>query len=161
VEKMVEEIEENTGRLPDEMSLDAGYYSDANVKYLEEEKKIDVYMPPSRLKHHEYRDAKPDPVDENSTTRERMKSKVLTDEGREKYGLRKETAEPVFGQVKECLGFRRFSMRGQEACDAEWSFVCAANNLLKLFKHGAAAMARQAKACTMVAQAADMLAVAA
>jgi transposase len=144
VEAMVEKIEDNTGELPDGMSLDAGYYSDANVEHLES-KKIDVYMPPMRLKHREYRNAKPEPVSEKSTTRERMKSKVLTDEGRAKYGLRKETVEPVFGQIKRCMGFRQFSMRGQEACEAEWSLVCAAHNLLKLFRYGASAMAKQTR----------------
>ena len=34
VEEMVDRIEENTGELPDEMSLLAGYYSDANVEHL-------------------------------------------------------------------------------------------------------------------------------
>ena len=144
VEAMVERIEENTGKLPDQMSLDAGYYSDANVEHLES-KKIDVYMPPMRLKHREYREAKPEPLTEDSTTRERMRSKVLTDEGRAKYGLRKETAEPTFGQIKRCMGFRQFSMRGQEACDAEWSLVCACHDLLKLFRYGAAATKRQAQ----------------
>jgi len=142
IEDMVARIEENTGQLPDEMSLDAGYYSDTNVESLEK-KNIDVYMPPCRLKHREYRDAKPEPVTEQSATRERMKAKVLTDEGRAEYGLRKETVEPVFGQIKECRGFRRFSMRGQEACEAEWSLVCAAHNLLKLARYGAKAMAEQ------------------
>lgn len=161
VKSMVENIEENTGQLPDEMSLDAGYYSDANVEYLEEQKKIDTYMPPCRLKHREYRNAVPDELDEDSTVRDRMKAKVLTDEGREKYGLRKKTVEPVFGQTKECRGFRRFSMRGQDACDAEWSFVCAAHNLLKLFRYGATATAKMAAECTAGLQNMEMFAVAA
>ena len=152
VESMVERIEENAGQLPDEMSLDAGYYSDANVKYLEEEKKIDAYMPPCRLKHREYRNAAPDDLTEDSSVRDRMKAKVLTEEGKEKYGLRKQTVEPVFGQAKECRGFRRFSMRGQEACDAEWSFVCATHNLLKLFRYGAAAKSKMAAECATGAQ---------
>lgn len=148
VESMVEKIEENNGRLPDEMSLDAGYYSDDNVNYLES-KKIDVYMPPCRLKHREYRQAKPGPVNKNTTTRERMKSKVLTDVGRKKYGLRKVTVEPTFGQIKRCMGFREFSMRGREACEAEWDLVCAAHNLLKLFRHGADATLKQAERLAM------------
>ena len=160
VEAMVERIEDNTGELPDEMSLDAGYYSDANVERLEA-KKIDVYMPPCRLKHREYRDAKPEPVTDESTTRERMKSKVLTDEGRARYGLRKETVEPVFGQIKRCMGFRQFSMRGQEACEAEWSLVCAAHNLLKLFRYGTSAMTRQAQECAGLGQQRSVLALAA
>jgi transposase len=161
VENMVEKIEENTGRLPDEMSLDAGYYSDANVKYLEEDKKIDVYMPPCRLGHREYRNAKPEELTGDSSIRDRMKAKVLTEAGREKYGLRKQTVEPVFGQTKECRGFRRFSMRGREACEAEWSFVCAAHNLLKLFRYGAIATARMAEKCAVGVQNMDMLVAAA
>jgi transposase len=158
---MVERIEENTGRLPDEMSLDAGYYSDANVRYLEEEKKIDTYMPPCRLKHPEYRNATPDDLTEDSTLRDRMKAKVLSDDGKEKYGLRKKTVEPVFGQAKECRGFRRFSMRGRDACDAEWSFACAAHNLLKLFRYGAAATAKMAAECATGVQNMEILAAAA
>jgi transposase len=160
VEPMVERIEENTGKLPDEMSLDAGYYSDSNVVHLEA-RGVDVYMPPCRLKHREYREAKPEPVSEDTPTRERMKSKVLTDSGRAKYGLRKETVEPVFGQIKRCMGFREFSMRGLDACDAEWSFVCAAHNLLKLFRHGTTAMAEQLKKQVEPAHMVDMLPVAA
>lgn len=160
VESMTGKIEKHNGRLPDEMSLDAGYYSDANVEYLED-KGVDVYMPPCRLKHREYRNAKPGPVNEDTTTRERMKAKVLTDAGREKYSLRKQTVEPVFGQIKRCMGFRQFSMRGQQACEAEWNLVCAAHNLLKLFRYGATAMARMAQERMRVAQAIDVLAVAA
>ena len=160
VESMVERIEQNVGELPDEMSLDAGYYSDSNVAHLEA-RNVDVYMPPCRLKHREYREAKPEPVSEQTPTRERMKSKVLTEAGRAKYGLRKETVEPVFGQIKRCMGFREFSMRGLDACDAEWSFVCAAHNLLKLFRHGAAAMAKQIKKQVESTHMVDMLPVAA
>lgn len=160
VESMTEKIEANNSRLPDEMSLDAGYYSDANVEHLES-KGVDVYMPPCRLKHREYWEAKPEPVNEGSTTRERMKSKVLTDAGREKYSLRKQTVEPVFGQIKRCMGFRQFSMRGQQACEAEWLLVCAAHNLLKLFRHGAVAMARMAQQRIKTAQVIDVFAVAA
>jgi exosome complex RNA-binding protein Csl4 len=160
VQVMVEKIEENAGQLPDEMSLDAGYYSESNVQYLEN-KKIDAYMPPRRIKRSEYRDAKPDVVTAESSIGDRMKAKVLSEQGRKKYGLRKTTVEPVFGQIKRCMGFRQFSMRGQEACEAEWSLVCAAHNLLKLFRHGAAAMSEKAQECALTAQTSDIRAVAA
>ena len=145
-EAVVDRIEAICGKLPEEMSLDAGYYSEKNVKYLES-KKIDTYMPPCRLKHREYRDAVAQPITEDSSIKDRMKSKVLTDEGRKKYGLRKKTAEPVFGQIKECRGFRRFSMCGIEKCEGEWNLVCATHNLLKLFRHGAASKLKQAMEC--------------
>ena len=32
--------------------------------------------------------------------------------------------EPVFGQTRECRGFRRFSFRGLENVRAEWQLVC-------------------------------------
>lgn len=144
---VVESMEQNLGKLPEEMSLDAGYYSDGNVTYLEE-KHVDVYLPPCRLKHSEYRTAVAEPVTQESPTRDRMKSKVLTEEGRKKYGLRKITVEPVFGQIKSCRGFRGFSMRGLKKCEAEWSLVCSAHNLLKLAKHRVVAMAQKAKQST-------------
>jgi hypothetical protein len=43
---------------------------------------------------------------------------------------------PVFGQIKEARGFRRFSFRGLKAAQAEWSLVCLRHNLLKLFRAG-------------------------
>jgi len=32
------------------------------------------------------------------------------------YKMRKAIVEPVFGQIKEQRGFRRFSLRGKEKC---------------------------------------------
>jgi hypothetical protein len=48
----------------------------------------------------------------------------------------KAIVEPVFGQIKEQRGFRRFSLRGLEKASAEWKLVCATANLLKLFRYG-------------------------
>ena len=53
-----------------------------------------------------------------------------------RIALRKSTVEPVFGQVKEVRGFRRFSLRGIAAATAEWELVCLTHNLLKLFRYG-------------------------
>ena len=46
--------------------------------------------------------------------------------------------EPVFGQVKEALGFRRFSLRGKAKVTGEWHLVCAVHDLAKLFRSGRA-----------------------
>jgi len=48
----------------------------------------------------------------------------------------KAIVEPVFGQIKERRGFRRFSLRGLENVRHEWKMVCLASNLLKLFGSG-------------------------
>jgi hypothetical protein len=50
--------------------------------------------------------------------------------------MRKAIVEPVFGQIKEQRGFRRFSLRGKQNVRSEWRLVCTVSNLLKLFRSG-------------------------
>ena len=65
---------------------------------------------------------------------EKMNKLLESKEGKETYKKRKQTVEPVFGIIKEILGFRRFSLRGEEETNAEWSLVCTAYNLKRFFK---------------------------
>ena len=62
-----------------------------------------------------------------------MRHRLATKVGRELYALRKQTVEPVFGIIKERMGFRRFSLRGTGKAELEWSLVCTAYNLRRLF----------------------------
>jgi len=64
-----------------------------------------------------------------------MQAKLTSNDGKACYAKRKETIEPVFGQLKEQQGVRRFLRRGLAACDAEWKLLCGAHNLLKLWRH--------------------------
>lgn len=63
-----------------------------------------------------------------------MRDKLRTEEGKALYGRRNHTVEPVFGIIKEAMGFRRFSLRGKEKVSGEWTLVCLAYNLRRL--HG-------------------------
>ena len=63
---------------------------------------------------------------------ERMQAKLKTPEGKRTYSLRMETAEPVFGQMKDGRGLRRFRTRGLAKVRGEWALWCATHNLLKL-----------------------------
>ena len=65
-----------------------------------------------------------------------MVRKLMTEKGRETYAKRKKIVEPVFGQIKEVRGFRRFLLRGLENVSCEWDMVCLTHNLLKLFRSG-------------------------
>ena len=65
-----------------------------------------------------------------------MRRRLRTKRGRERYALRMETEEPVFGQIKEGRGFRQFLLRGLEKVHREWLLICAGHNLLKLFRLG-------------------------
>ena len=64
-----------------------------------------------------------------------MFAKLATHEGKACYAKRKQTVEPVFGQLNELQGARRFSRRGLGVCQAEWTLVCGTHNLLKLWRH--------------------------
>src|SRR5262249_1951385 len=57
------------------------------------------------------------------TAKQRMARKLRTKRGREKYARRKAIIEPIFGQVKQVLGFRQFSLRGLAAMRSEWRVV--------------------------------------
>ena len=70
--------------------------------------------------------------------RERMERKLLTKRGRALYKKRSVLVEPVFGQMKEGQGFRRFKRRGLEANTSEATLVGTSHNLLKLWRSGLA-----------------------
>jgi hypothetical protein len=53
-----------------------------------------------------------------------MRAKLQTAEGHAHYARRKAIVEPVFGQIKEARGFRRFSFRGVVKVTAEWALIC-------------------------------------
>jgi len=65
----------------------------------------------------------------------RMREILATNEGKARYALRQTTVEPVFGQIKEARGIRRFRLRGLLNVTSEWKLICATHNLLKLFRH--------------------------
>ena len=67
---------------------------------------------------------------------EMMAHRLVTKAGKELYGLRKQTVEPVFGIIKEVLGFQRFLLRGLEKVNLEWSLVSTSYNLKRLFNLG-------------------------
>jgi hypothetical protein len=123
------------GRTPEELSADTGYYSEENVTYLEGQQ-IEPYIPPSRLKQEAASEEPSEPIPATASIQERMSAKLRTAAGRKVYSKRKETVEPVFGQIKEARGLRRFRLRGLGSVQAEWSLICTTHNLLKLFRSG-------------------------
>jgi transposase len=133
---MITQIAKNLERMPDKASADAGYYSEANVINAAVEG-VDLYIATGRDKHGSQIDTSiGDVAPPGATVRERMRHKLQTEAGRAVYTMRKAIVEPVFGQIKERRGFRRFSLRGKHNVGSEWRLVCAVSNLLKLFRSG-------------------------
>jgi hypothetical protein len=62
---------------------------------------------------------------------------AATQAGRKLYAQRKQTIEPLFGIIKETMGFRRFRLRGLLKVGIEWTLVTLAYNLKRLFHMGA------------------------
>jgi len=113
-------------------TLDNGYYSEAAVEALET-LGFNPYIATERQRHHGSQAEAPETP---STAQERMAAKVRTPEGKALYARRKGIAEPVFGQIKEARGFRRFLLRGLANIRGEWRLVCLTHNLLKIWRYG-------------------------
>ena len=135
---MMEETIDNIGAVPKEVSADAGYYSAQAVEGLYG-LSVEPFVAPDQTRHG--RVVPPAPggrIPGGLSARDRMRRKLQTKRGRQRYALRMQTVEPVFGQIKQGRGFRQFLLRGLEKVSGEWSLICAGHNLLKLFRFGVA-----------------------
>jgi transposase len=132
---------------PAAVLVDSGFVSEAAVKTLECDKQgrstgVTVFAAVQREPHGrtvaqlEVRADPPEPGPEATFT-ERMRQRTATAAGRALYKLRQQTVEPVFGIIKEAMGFRRFSLRGLAKVSLEWDLVCLAYNLRRLHRLGA------------------------
>lgn len=136
---VLEQVRANLGKMPAQATADAGYWSDENGQFCQDNK-VDAYISTRRRRHEEALDgaASADPPPSGKTPAGlAMEVKVTTGPGRGVYAKRKWTVEPVFGQMKEARGFRRFKLRGLRKVRAEFALVCTGHNLLKLWKYAA------------------------
>jgi len=131
---MLKAIKANTGRQAKELSADAGYCSEDNLKELNR-RRIRGYVATGRHKHGQ--SCPTDKGKRRTGTRVRAMQARLKQGGlRSRYRLRKQIVEPVFGQIKHARGFRQCLLRGLDKAAGEWSLLCTAHNLLKLAATG-------------------------
>jgi transposase len=120
---------------PEAAALDTGYFSEANIA-LFERREIDPYIATGRDPHHpsywERFAGLSEQPPEDASPKVKMAYKLRTAIGHTIYRVRKCTVEPVIGIIKEVLGFRQFSLRGEHAAAGEWCLVCLAFNLKRL-----------------------------
>ena len=123
-------IPERPGRL----LADSGYWTIANLTQIPDAPEL--LIPPARhgRQGKPRKDGKPS-ASRSDGLRAAMTATLASDDGKACYAKRKETIEPVFGQLKEQQGARRFLRRGLAACEAEWKLLCGTHNLLKLWRH--------------------------
>ena len=130
---MVQVIEEQSGQKPAEVVSDSGYCSEANLKYLEK-RKIEGFVAVDRESYRDREKSCPrGPLPKGATRVDCMRRKLQTKTGAVTYATRKTVVEPVFGQIKEARGFRRFLLRGLKKVQGEWALICLTHNILKLY----------------------------
>ncbi len=122
---------------PGTLLADSGYWTIANLTEIEGAPEL--LIPPAR----HGRQGKPRKDGKASESksdglRAAMTAKLQSDDGKVRYAKRKQAVEPVFGQVKDVSGARRFQRRGLRACQSEWKLLCGTHNLLKLWRHQSA-----------------------
>ena len=123
--------------------VDSGFYSEAAVAAVEQKAEgtssgITVYAAVEKHSHHKtVEDLLPQPEPSapgpQAGAKEQMAHRLKTAAGQSLYKLRKQTVEPVFGIIKEVMGFRRFLLRGRAKVNLEWQLVCVSYNLKRLF----------------------------
>jgi len=126
---MLEAVRAEAGELPREMSADANYCSEENLRLLRR-KGVRGYVATGRMTRG--RASATDRGTKRGRLTMAMRRRLKLGGWRSRYRLRKITVEPVVGQIKEARGFRRFLLRGLGRVRAEWRLVCTVHNLLKL-----------------------------
>ena len=127
---MADAVEANTGAKPAQISADSGYCSEENLAALET-RQITGFVATGRQKHGQAA-ADGGEAKKKGPKVEAMRARLREGGFESPYRLRKQTVEPVFGQIKHARGFRQFLMRGLAKVSGEWAMLCTAHNLLKL-----------------------------
>ena len=130
---MMQRIEQTLGENPELTMADAGYWSESSIVEQQSQGR-DLLVPPDRG---------PDKVTgklaanaPQGPAAQQMRQRLSHAEEKKRYQKRAGMVEPVFGMIKETLGYRRFLMRGLEKVKGEWAMICTAFNLLKLYRYG-------------------------
>lgn len=134
---MLEEVKERTKRKPEIIIADAGYGTKMNYRYLKHQR-IPAYIPYQSyeqeriLRNKCLYESPKNPDRELEKYKFRTRLRLQSDEGKQMMKRRREDVEPVFGNLKRNMEFRRFNLRGKRKCELELGLVSLAHNLLKI-----------------------------
>jgi DDE family transposase len=113
---------------------ESGSYSEAAPPALEA-LGVEPYSAPARQRPQA---PAPEALASSATAQERMTAKVRSPAGQAGYSRRTGIVAPVFGQLKEARGGRRFLLRGWAKVRGAGRLVGLGHNLLKLWRSGRA-----------------------
>jgi hypothetical protein len=120
---------------------DCGYAKKEVIQRFEEDDQLpELYVSVHREDAHSEREYDYRPPERRRNPKEpkdpiliAMRNKLRTEEGKALYRQRGASVETVFGTIKAALGLRQFNLRGEEKVRGEWSLVCLAYNVKRLF----------------------------
>ena len=75
-----------------------------------------------------------DPLHHKSNM-QKMIEKFDTDEGRFKYSRRMGIVEPVFANIRNTFGFKKFLLRSCSKVDVQWKLISVVHNISKLWRY--------------------------
>jgi transposase len=116
----------------EEVLADTGYWNSAQLTALADSG-IETIIP-THAKH-----PRPGKGPKRGPHAERIDRLLATEDGQRRYRRRQQIVEPVYAHIKHLRGITRFARRGHPAAHAEWQFITATHNLLKLYRHPATA----------------------
>ncbi|MQA99523.1 MAG: IS1182 family transposase [Actinobacteria bacterium] len=109
-----------------------------NLPLSELAKRLGVQVPRACTLRNEFRSGGREAIERRAgppppkSIKEIMLDRIASDAGKALYAVRGRSVEPIFGQLKEARGMRRFLHRGLPMCGTEWKLVASAYNLRKL-----------------------------
>lgn len=141
------ELENDINAIPADIGLpsivlaDAGFVSETQVTNVQG-KGIEVLIAIGRYEQegrkHDFRPPRAEPASSQGPRPHEllwimeMKEKMESPWAKALYRRRKQTVEPVFGIIKQDMGFRQFLLRGIKKVQLEWTMVVCAYNIKRL-----------------------------
>ena len=125
--------------VPAQVLADNGYATEKEVRTLMD-REIDVLVAVGTEDRRRQHDFRPLPAPEKATKAKSpkapwlvaMQAKLSEADNQASYRLRQQTVEPVFGIMKQALGFRQFLLRGHAKVTGEWQLLALAYNCKRL-----------------------------
>ena len=114
---------------PEAIAADAGYWNEQHMDEVVADKHIPVLVAPDKGS----RGTPKRWLDQRRATW--MRAVLASEHGRERYGKRKQTVEPLFGDTKHNKGFTRFHRRGRMKVRTEFRLLMMTHNLTKVYRH--------------------------
>jgi len=134
---LAEEVEQRTGERPACLLADAGFFSNENVRTLQE-RGVEVYVPDPNLARELHTGRRARGIGRNrvrSPELKAMRQKLRSGVGRRIYERRKALVEPVFGVLKQQRGMRQFRTRGRQRVASEFALAALAYNVTRMFAY--------------------------